>query len=222
MKGIYKFLDEVAQNNSRQWLAAHKAWYDELRAEWIEDLDKLIDEMTVWQPDLISQSGKSSTYRFYRDTRFSPDKSPLKTFFSAAISPYGKKSCDRAGYYIQVDSRRDENGLYAGLWCVEAPMLAKLRKAIVDNIEEFEDIINEPEFVRLYGDWLGEKLKTAPKGWPKDHPQIDLLRLKIYGKFHQCDRRYFESDKWYQRASEEFRVMKPLVDFLNYSIEEDV
>lgn len=221
MKEIYKFLDEVAQNNSRQWLAAHKEQYDELRAQWIDDLDKLISLMTVWQPDLIGQTGRASTYRFYRDTRFSADKSPLKTFFSAAISPYGK-NCERAGYYIQVDSRREENGLYGGLWCVEAPMLSKLRHAIVDNIEEFEEIINAPQLNKLYGGWLGEQLKTAPKGWPKDHPNIDLLRLKIYGKYRPCDRRYFESERWYERAAEDFHVIKPLIDFLNYSIEEDV
>ena len=101
-------------------------------------------------------------------------------------------------------------------------MLAKLRRAIVDNVEEFEEIVNAPELRKLYPGWLGETLKTAPKGWPKDHPQIEYLRLKYYGKFHHCDRRYFESERWYERASEDFRVLKPLIDFLNYSYDEDV
>lgn len=221
MKNIYKFLDGIAENNNRQWLTAHNDEYQELRHQWIEDLDKLIACMSTWQPDFAHQSGRDATYRFARDTRFSPDKSPYKTYFSAAISPFGRKT-DHAAYYLQVDARHDENGLYGGMYCLEAPQLAKLRRAIVDNIEEFEEIINNPELERLYPGWLGEHLKTAPKGWPKDHPQIDLLRLKYYGRYHRCDRRYFESDRWYERASEDFRVLKPLIDFLNYSLDEDV
>ena len=219
MKEIYKFLDGIAANNDRTWFAAHRAEYDDLRAQWIEDLDRLIACMSLWQPDIVTQSGRTATYRIYRDTRFSPDKSPFKTFFSAVLSPYGRKT-ERAAYYIQIDSRNYENGLYGGLYCLDAPTLSKLRHAIVDNIEEFEEIVNAPELVKNYPGWLGEVLKTAPKGWPKDHPQIEYLRLKYYGKFKKCTREYFRDDRWYERASEDFRILKPLIDFLNYSIDE--
>lgn len=108
------------------------------------------------------------------------------------------------------------------MYCLDARMLSKIRHAIVDNCEEFEEIINSPDIRKLYPGWLGDKLKTAPKGWPKDHPSIDLLRLKCYGKFHHCNRSYFEDDRWYERAAEDFLVLKPLIDFLNYSLDEDV
>lgn len=221
MKGIYDFLDRIAANNNRQWFADNNSEYQDLRAQWIEDIDRLIACMSLWQPDFSRQAGRDAVYRFARDTRFSPDKSPYKTFFSAAISPYGRKT-ERAAYYLQVDARREENGLYGGMYCLDSRMLAKLRHAIVDNCEEFEEIVNAPDLCRLYPGWLGEVLRTAPKGWPKDHPQIEYLRLKCYGKFHRCDRRYFESDRWYEKASEDFRVLKPLIDFLNYSYDEDV
>lgn len=219
MKGIYSFLDDVAANNSREWLAANRERYDALRAQWIDDLDRLIALMCEYEPGMNTQTGRSATYRFYRDTRFSPDKSPLKTFFSAALSAYGRKAV-RAGYYLQVDSRRDQNGLYIGLYCPDAPLLRKMRQAIVDNIEEFTEIINEPRLASLYPGWIGDALKTVPKGWPKDHPDAELLRLKDYGKFHQTDRRYFESERWYERAAEDFSAAKPLIDFLNYTIDE--
>ena len=221
MKDIYKFLDGIAANNTRQWLAAHDSEYRDLRARWIEDLDRLIACMSMWQPDFSRQSGRDATYRFARDTRFSPDKSPYKTFFSAAISPFGRKTL-HAAYYLQVVARDEENGLYGGMYCLDAPMLAKMRRAIVDNSEEFEEIVNSPALTRLYPGWLGEKLKTAPKGWDKDHPMIDFLRLKCYGKFHHCSRRYFEDERWYEKAAEDFLVLKPLIDFLNYSLDEDV
>lgn len=221
MKGIYGFLDGVAANNNRQWFAAHRDEYESLRAEWVSELDGLIACMSEWEPAMSCQSGRDSTYRFYRDTRFSPDKSPYKTYFSAALSPYGKKT-DKAAYYIQVDSRDEENGLYGGLYCLEPAMLAKMRRAIVDNIEEFEEIINAPALAGRYPGWIGEKLKTAPKGWAKDHPQVELLRLKCYGKFERCDRRYFDSPRWFERAAEDLSVLKPLVDFLNYSMDEEI
>ncbi len=101
-------------------------------------------------------------------------------------------------------------------------MLRKLRHAIVDNIEEFEEIMSQPDFARDWGsDWVGERLKTAPQGWPKDHPQIELLRLKHYGKFHPCTRAFFESASWPERCAELFAIAAPLVEFLNYSITEE-
>ncbi len=221
MKDIYKFLDLIAENNNRPWFCAHRQQYDDLREQWFEDLDRLIACMASWEPAIASQTARSASYRFNRDTRFSPDKSPYKTFFSAALSPYGRKT-DLAAYYLQVDSRLCENGLYGGLYCVEPRVLTKLRHAIVDNIEEFEEIINAPDLIGHFPGWLGEALKTAPKGWPKDHPQIELLRLKYYGKFQPCSRRYFEDSHWYEQAAQDLSILKPLIDFLNYSILEDV
>jgi uncharacterized protein (DUF2461 family) len=101
-------------------------------------------------------------------------------------------------------------------------MLRKLRNAIVDNIEEFESIINEPELKRLYPNWIGRALKTAPKGWPKDHPQIELLRLTDYGKGLNLSRDFYLSPDWPERIAELMRPLKPLIDFLNYSIDEEL
>lgn len=163
MKDIYKFLDGIEANNNRPWLAAHDSEYRDLRQQWIDDIDKLIACMSLWQPDFSRQQARDAVYRFARDTRFSPDKSPYKTYFSACISPFGRKTM-KAAYYLQVDARSEENGLYGGMYCLDAPMIAKLRRAIADNCEEFEEIVNAPELNRLYPGWLGEKLKTAPKG----------------------------------------------------------
>ena len=176
MKDIYKFLDGIAADNSRQWLAAHESEYRDLRARWIDDLDRLIACMSVWQPDFARQNGRDATYRFARDTRFSPDKSPSKTFFSAAISPFGRKTL-YAAYYLQIDARDAENGLYGGMYCLDARMLSKIRHAIVDNCEEFEEIINSPDIRKLYPGWLGDKLKTAPQGSPQHRSaQTQMLR----------------------------------------------
>lgn len=218
MKELYDFLGEVAVNNNREWFVDQKKRYEELRHLWLTDIDRMISEMCQWEPALAGTNAKLAAYRFYRDTRFSPDKSPFKTYFSAAMGPRGKKS-GYACYYIETGIRND-NGLYGGVWCPDVPVLKKLRHAIVDNIEEFEEILGEPAMSRLYPGWIGQQLKTIPKGWEKDHPQAEYLRLKDYGKAHFLDKDFFLDSDWPSKASEMFRVLKPFIDFLNYSIDE--
>lgn len=226
MPRLFDFLRRVACNNNREWFHAHKAEYDELRALWLNDLDRLLSLMSVWQPELVSQTAKSCAYRFYRDTRFSLDKSPYKTFFSAAISNSGRK-VGGAGFYLHMglDDEPDVycgSGLYGGVWFPDAPTLNKLRRAIVDNIEEFEVIINDNRLTEYFPAWVGDRLKTIPKGWDKNHPQADLLKLKEYGRFNACNERFFCSPEWIDIVAERFSRLKPLNDFLDYSIKEDV
>ncbi len=222
---LFEFLRAVSKNNNREWFHAHKAEYDELRGLWMADLDRMLSLMTAWEPQLVSQSAKTCAYRFYRDTRFSQDKSPYKTFFSAAISPWGRK-LPRAGYYLHVGLDEENlwggSGLYGGLWCPDTAMLRKMRRAIVDNIEEFEGIVNDSELAKYYPGWIGEKLKKVPTGWDKNHPQAELLKLKEYGRLCSCKERFFTDPSWVDIAAERFSLLKPLVDFINYSLDEDI
>ncbi len=218
---LWQFLREVGANNNRPWFMAHKEEYDELRRLWFADLDRLVAAMAEWEPELRGLSGRSVAYRFYRDIRFSPDKSPYKTYFSASISRYGRKA-HMPGYYLHMGPH-EMTGLYGGMWMPDSQMLRKLRNAIVDNIEEFTGIISEPEFLRFYPEWFGESLKTVPKGWPKDHPNADLLRLKEYGRWTPLDEHFFASNPdWPQIVADRFRLLKPLNDFLSYSLEEEI
>lgn len=127
-----------------------------------------------------------------------------------------------AGWYIQAGFTRAESGIFGGLWAPDAAQLRKLRRAIVDNIEEFEEIINEPRLASLYPGWWGPTLKTAPKGWDKTHPQIHFLRLLHYGREMPVDPEFFEDSAWPERAADLMRPLKPLNDFLNYSLAEEV
>lgn len=217
---LQHFLAEVTLNNSREWLAAHRDTYDTLRTQWLASLDRVCEAMSTWLPGMSTQDGRSCTYRFFRDTRFSPDKTPLKTFFSAAFSPTGR-SDHRAGYYLQIGvAGSPDNGLWGGLWCPDAAQLRKIRKAIIDNIEEFDEINDNPDLKSLYSGWTGESLKTAPKGWDRNHPRIDLLRLKDYGRHCPEDTDFFRLPDWPELTSERFRVLSPLIDFINYSLDE--
>ena len=217
---LFPFLREIAANNNRQWFHANKERFDRLRAPWLADLDRLICLMSEWAPELAGQSAATCAYRIYRDTRFSLDKSPLKTYFSAAISSQGRKTT-RAGYYLHIGID-GMSGLYGGIWCPAPAQLRKLRHAIVDNIEEFTEIISEPQFAATFPEWFGERLKTIPKGWDRNHPQAELLRLKEYGRFNQCPETFFTTGDWVEKVAQRFRIIQPLVDFLNYSLDEEI
>lgn len=216
-----EFFKELQANNNRPWFMAHDAEYKALRNEWFAELDRMIAAMGLWDSRLSRFDARECTYRIHRDTRFSPDKTPYKTFFSASISTRGRKSPE-AGYYIQCGADRDDCMIYAGIHCPEPAALKKLRKAIVDNIEEFEDIVLNPELLHIYGpQWYGERLKTAPKGWPKDHPQLKYLQLKHLGKGCELPPSFFSYPSWPEKAAGMFHTIKPLVDFINYTLEEE-
>lgn len=217
---LYDFFTQLSQNNDRQWFAANRDRYQRLRELWLADIDRLISAMAGWDPQLASLTARSCAYRFNRDTRFSLDKSPYKTFFSAAISPWGKKSM-HAGYYIEIGIPTSyDQGLYGGMWCLDSPALKKLRHAIVDNIEEWEEIISAPDMQRDFPGWCSNTLKTIPKGWDRNHPQAEYLRMTNYGKFHPCTRDFYLNPDWPQLAADLFHTLRPFIDFLNYSLDE--
>lgn len=217
---LYEFLRTLSENNNREWFAENRDTYERLRTLWLNDIDRLISAMAQWEPRLASQSAKNSVYRIYRDTRFSLDKTPYKTYFSALISPWGKTT-SRAGYYIEFGFPNSyDQGLYGGLWCIESPMLKKMRHAIVDNIEEWEEIVTNPDMEREFPGWCSSTIKTIPKGWDRNHPQAEYLRMTNYGKYHPCTPEFYFSPDWPERAAELFSHLRPFIDFLNYSLDE--
>lgn len=225
MPRLYDFLSCLRDNNYREWFKANKAEYDDLRAAWIEDIDRMIVLMGRWEPAIaMANSGKTASYRIYRDTRFSQDKTPFKTYFSASVSTRGRAP-HYGGYYIEAGpgsfGGNADSGLFGGMWCPEPAVLKKIRKAIVDNIEEFEGIISAPALQREFPGWCGSSLKTVPKGYDRNHPQAHLLRLKDFGKFHPCRADFFFDPAWPEKSAELFSLLKPLIDFLNYSAEEE-
>lgn len=216
----FSFLRRLAENNDRSWFQAHRAEYDTVREQWLAEVDRLIARLAQHDARFAPVTARAAAYRIYRDTRFSPDKSPYKTYFSAAFHPFGRRDVG-AGYYLQFDERAGEGGLYAGIYSLEPAQLRKMRNAIVDNIDEFRDLLAEPEMRRLYGDaWVGPALKTVPKGWPKDHPDADLLRLKCYGKFHELKPAFFSRPSWPEDAADILSSARPFIDFINYSLDE--
>ena len=218
MKEIIEFLKELRVNNNREWFAAHKEEYLKVK-EKVEALaQQLIVGVASFDPDAGMLTAADCTYRIYRDTRFSLDKTPYKQHIGIFINPpYGKKS-NRMGYYLHIEP--GNCFVAVGTVCLPSKTVTAIRQSIYDNIDEYLEIINAPEFRTVYP-VIGENcLKTAPKGIPKDWEHVRLVRPKDYVASHALTMREMCSNKMPVKVTELFRIAKPFNDFINYTIDE--
>jgi uncharacterized protein (TIGR02453 family) len=157
---------------------------------------------------------KSCVYRFNRDIRFSNDKSLYKTHFGAFIVRGGKKNGDKyGGYYFHIEP--SESIIAGGAYMPPTPWLSAIREKIDEEPDVFNKIINNKDFIRFFGQLSGEKLKKAPKGYPSDHPNLELLKLKSYLVVNEVTDEFVLSEKYFDHVINVMKAMKPLNDFLN-------
>lgn len=213
---LFDFLNRLSFNNNREWFHANKDEFDELRALWINDVQQLINRMSEYDGSLKGVDAKDCVYRIYRDIRFSPNKLPYKTYFSAVIAQGGRKTLKGCCY---LHLQPGECGLHGGIWCPEMPLLTRLRHEVEDNIDEFLGIIGDKEFASRYK-LSGDSLKTMPKGFDRNSPHGEYIKMKEYLVSMPVADNYFSGDDWVERTAEDFRYIKPFNDFLNYVFEE--
>jgi uncharacterized protein (TIGR02453 family) len=208
------FLNSIKENNNREWFMENKPSYLEARENFELFTGKLISEITEFEPILKGLEVKSCVYRFNRDTRFSNDKSPYKSHFGAFIVRGGKNNGDKlAGYYFHIEPGKSL--VAGGAYMPPAPWLSAIREKIDETPEELINILKNKDFVKYFKELDGEKLKKAPKGYPSDHPHIELLKFKSYLAFSELKDEFVTSGQFFDYAVNAFRALKPLNDFLN-------
>jgi uncharacterized protein (TIGR02453 family) len=174
----------------------------------------VIDRIILFDPIIKGLEAKSCVFRINRDIRFSNDKSPYKSHFGAFIVRGGKKNGDKyAGYYFHIEP--GASIMAGGAYTPPAPWLSAIREKISDSPEEFMKITGEKDFIKYFKSIDGEKLKTAPKGYPKDHPQIELLKYKSYLVVNEAPDKLVLSKDYMDHVVNVFKAMKPLNDYLN-------
>lgn len=212
MQHIYTFLQQIAEHNDRDWLHAHQAEYKAARASFESYVQEVILRIASFDASVAYQTPKSCTYRFARDTRFSADKSPYKRHFGAFVCSHGRKS-PRGGYYLHLEPG---NSMVAGgSWCPDAPMLKHIRETIVDDIDRFREIVEEPRFRELYPVVGDDPVKTTPKGFPRDFAFPQYIRPRYYTVWHPIPDSLVAEPDGQDRIEEMFRVMAPFNRFLN-------
>jgi len=192
VRDLMQFLAELSENNNRAWFVMNKPRYDILRAEFLELVTRLIRDIAKFDPDVADCNPKKALFRINRDIRFSNDKSPYKTTFSAAITASGLKKPSQGGgpaYYFHIDAKGQL--LVAGGEYMPPPdRLRAIRMAIADDPAGFTKVLKNKRLKERYGDLRDEgKLVRPPKGFDPDHPLIEYLKHKSCIVWSETDMR---------------------------------
>lgn len=212
-----RFLRSLRRHNDRIWFNENKDRYLQVKKDVEQLTAGLLRRIAEFDPEAMRLRPSDCLYRIYRDTRFSLDKTPYKTHIGIYINPPGGKKSPRSGYYLHLEP---DNCLVAGgAWCPETPVLRRIRQDIYDNVEEYLEIIGNPDFTRYFSRPGDNLLKTAPKGFPKDWEHIDLLRPRDYTAYSPLTEDDVFAPDFIDRVILRMKAIKPLNDFLNYAIE---
>ncbi len=219
INNVLQFLSELKINNNREWFAENKAQYDHLRLEFEQLGRDLILEISKFDDEIKHVEVKDCVFRIYRDTRFSHDKTPYKTHMGVFIATAGGRKSQRGGYYLHLDPAG--SFVAAGVWCPDTNLLKALRQSVYDNIEELNEIRFNPDFAQYFSSFYeDDKLKTVPRGFPKDFADAELLKLKHYMVEYKLDEAIVGADDFVARIGEILRCAYPLNQFLNYTVDE--
>jgi len=219
MEQVLQFLQELAENNNRDWFEANRTRYTESREKMLFLTDVLINEIRKFDPEITPMNPKECLFRIFRDVRFSKDKRPYKTNFGSFISKGGRKG-DLPGYYFHIEP--GESFIGGGVYMPQAGPLRAIRSYMAENAREFIEIIEDEEFKKVYSEMYDHKLKTAPKGFPKDHEFIDLLRYKSYVFSTPLKDEMLVSDSLVDYIVKSYRQLHKVNDFFNRAVDKSV
>jgi len=211
LKPVLKFSRALGKNNNREWFQAHRGEYDDARAHFEAYVAAVIEELSPLF-SLGDITPKECIFRIYRDLRFAKDKTPYKPLMSAYVAPGGRKA-RRMGCYIHIEP--GESMLAGGLHQPRPAQLVAWRAAIDRDPEPFKKILKNATFRKYFGTVGGDRLMTAPRGYPKDHPELDLLRLKSVTVARMVSDKLVASPDFLRETLITCRVMKPFLDYLD-------
>jgi len=210
---ILDFLNDLKANNNREWFQANKHRYQKAKLIFETFVNELIPGIRNIDPMIGLITAKDCAFRIYRDVRFSHDKSPYKTNMGAYITRGGKGS-QMAGYYIHVEP--GNSFLAGGIYMPQPELLKKIREEIFFQVEDFKKIIYHDEFVKCFGHIDDpDKMKSPPKGYSKDWPDIDLLKYRSYAVMHHVPDQLLLSEGYMDYALDVFRTLYPLNKFFH-------
>lgn len=212
-KSTIDFLRKLKRNNNRDWFNKNKKLYEDAKYDFEVFVFELIQKISEYDESISGLEPKDCLFRIYKDVRFSKDKLPYKTNLGASINKGGRKA-PSAGYYVHIDP--EECFLASGLYMPMPDKLLEVRTKIADDYGSFRKIVDNKDFKKNFGSlWRGDSLKTAPKGFEKDHPAAEYLKLKSFIADHAVNEKRALSKNYTDYAARILKAVKPLNDFLN-------
>jgi uncharacterized protein (TIGR02453 family) len=209
-KDAINFLTELSANNNRDWFNMQKDRYTQAHNNIIAFADALLVEMNK-HDHIETVSGKKSVFRIYRDVRFSKEKTPYNTHWSGSLKRATKQL--RGGYYFRIEPGNSR--LVGGFFGPVTNDMKRIREDIDTNYEAWRNLLADKTLIATFGKLIGAQLSTAPRGYAKDHPAIDLLRYKQFMLRHQFTDEEVLSPDFLSNANDVYKKMRPFLDFMS-------
>lgn len=212
-KSTFEYLQSLKLNNNRDWFLAHKNEFEKQ-----QKAVKLFFNTIKNDLNEIDSIEKMQIFRIYRDVRFSKDKTPYKTHFSVGFTR--TKPLLRGGYYLHIEDNNSFVG--GGFWEPNKDDLLRIRKEIAIDASEIRELITTPEFKKYFNTLEGEALKTAPRDFDKNHPDIDLIRKKQFLVTRKFTNQEVLSPNFQQEVLSTFNAMRPFFDYMSEVLSTDL
>ncbi len=217
-KEILRFLEDLRDNNTREWFAENKKRYEQAHQSFLSFVEEIIAMVRVFDPTVGDITPKECVFRIYKDIRFSHDKTPYKINMGAFITRGGRK-LSYAGYYLHLEPGACM--LAGGIYMPDPDTLKRLRQEVYFNSPEFKSLLGAEAFVNYFGALSEEgKLKKAPRDYPSDFPDIELLKHRHYTMSHYVSDDIVCSKQFPALVKSVFEAMKPVNDFLNRALKD--
>lgn len=211
-QNIFKFLETLSANNSKEWMDKNRSWYEDTKREVVDLFDPILEEIKRVDPRIVQPNARRAISRINNNLMFHPDRPTYKDHFGVAFG-YGKGLAD---FYVGLGVRETE--IAGGLWHPDSDRLKKVRMEIDYEGDKLSKILSSEAFSKAFELYKQDTLKTTPKGYPKDHEHIELLRLKSLAAFRQITRKDVYSSHFSEMVVESYMSVVPLLDFINTAI----
>jgi len=205
-KLVFDFFKKLEKNNNRDWFNEHKQEFKTIEAETKQTYQDLSDIMNIHD-----EIDTFKMFRVYRDVRFSKNKLPYKTHFGGSYQR--KKPELRGGYYLHIQPN-NESFIATGFWGPNKEDLFRIRKEFEQDDSEIRKIINKKSFKDIWGDFVGDEVKTAPKGFNKEHKAIDLIKKKQFIFTKKFSDKEVVSPSFIKSVDTYFQEIRPYFDYM--------
>jgi len=210
---VLDFLKQLEENNNREWFLEHKKTFKRLEGKVKAFYNYVLERMRGHD-----EIDALKMFRIYRDIRFSRDKTPYKAHFAGSYSRAGAER--RGGYYLQI--KPGGSFAAAGFWEPNPQDLLRIRKELELDASRFREVIAEPGFAKIWGELQGEALKTAPRGFQKDDPNIELIRRKRFIFVHRFADQEVTADGFADQVNACFQAVQPFFNLMSEILTTDL
>ncbi|MFK8005405.1 MAG: DUF2461 domain-containing protein [Saprospiraceae bacterium] len=208
-----KFIKDLQKNNNRDWFNEHKPRYQKEIELFKNFANTLNDEMSK-----IDNIERCKTHRIYRDTRFSKDKTPYKKHLSGGLTRATARL--RGGYYFHIEP--GNSFAAGGFWAPNSADLKRIREEIAIDDKPLRKILKSASFKKMFGTLEGSTLKTAPRGFEKDHPAVDLLRYKQFVVYRKFTDKEIKDPKFVKEVVKTYKAMHPFFNYMSEVLTTDL